>query len=91
MKLADLSALCDLLRKKGVTEFEGTVEEIGVLKLRLGSADGEPVNLKAQVDEIKKEYRKMLDPQPRGNDGLTQMEQEDLYGQTVDDFESAKG
>jgi hypothetical protein len=93
VKLDELSKLCDLLRKKGIVEFKGTTEEFGPLELRLSSAVGEvvPESPEAQADEVKKEFRKMLTSKPRGRDGLTADEQEDLYGQVVDEIPDKEG
>lgn len=91
MKLKELGELLDLLREKGVVEFEAIVEDGGSpVRLKLGSfaavPDAVTASSAAQVDDVKKEFQKLMASQPRGRDGLTASDQEDLYGTVVDTF-----
>lgn len=80
-----LEKLLDLLRAKGVTEFEGD----GV-KVKFGPL--EPVLTPAQeADAVKKDFKKMLASKPRGLDGLTYEEQVDLYGTVMDEIAAEPG
>jgi hypothetical protein len=78
----ELGALLDLLREKGVTEFSGF--DITVKLGSFAAASEQPASTAAQADSVRAEFQKMIASKPRGKDGLTAEEQEDLYGTVID-------
>lgn len=78
MDLVELGNLLDLLRQKGVVEFE-----FNEVKVRLGPANEAEGPKMERVNELKAEFQKSI----IGRDGLTKEQQEELYGQQVDAFE----
>lgn len=86
MKIAELGELLDLLRAKGVVEFEHHTET-GPIKLKLGPVDAP--SSAAQSGGVKAAFREMMKAptsKPKGPDGLTAAQQEEIYGVVMDDI-----
>ena len=91
MKIAELGELLDLLRAKGVVEFEHHTET-GPIKLKLGPVDApsSAVQPEGGVKAAFKEMMKAPNRKPTGRDGLTAEKQEELYGVVLDDILDAE-
>lgn len=82
MDLNELEKLLDLLRRKGVTEFEGhNAATFQDFKIKLGPA------VEAPAEEIPQDPVKAAAKNMFGKDGLSREQQAELYGQEVDEFE----
>lgn len=80
-KFKKLDDLIDHLRAKGVTAFKGPLEEDGPV-VELVLMPTEPP--KFEPEKRKKTIEEKLEGAPRGADGLTAEQQEDLYGSAID-------
>ncbi len=75
MFMSSLSGLIDLLRQKGVTRYDGPLNDSRVsLELAAAAADAAMADSDDKV-EVKGKL---------GKDGLTKQEQMDLYGRVID-------
>lgn len=74
-----LDALIDHLRAKGVTAFKGQLDDAPVELVLLPSEPPKP-----EPEKKKKTIEEKLEGAPRGADGLTAEEQDDLYGRVID-------
>lgn len=74
-----LDALIDHLRAKGITAYKGQLDDSPVELVLLPS---EP--LRPEPEKKKKSLAERLEGVPRGADGLTAEEQEDIYGRVID-------
>jgi len=75
-----LDALIDHLRAKGVTAFKGPLPD-GDVPVELVLLPVEPMK---DEPERKKSVEERLEGAPRGADGLTAEQQEELYGSVID-------
>lgn len=76
-----LDALIDHLREKGITAFKGPLDDDGAV-VELVLLPSEPP--KFEPEKRKKTIDEQLEGPPRGADGLTAEQQEDLYGSVID-------
>lgn len=92
MKISELGELLDLLRAKGVVEFEHHTET-GPIKLKLGPIDSPSSAVKPEGDVVQSAFKKMVKApsrQPTGPDGLTAEQQEEIYGVVLDDLQDTE-
>lgn len=71
--------LIDLLRAKGVTEYEGVVDGLRLVRLKLGPLPASVEEVK-QVVDIPRDVKKSR----IGADGYTAAEQLEVYGRVID-------
>lgn len=74
-----LANLIDLLRAKGVTEYEGLVDGLRHIRLKLGPLPASVEDVK-QVVDIPRDVKKSR----VGADGYTAAEQLEVYGRIMD-------
>lgn len=74
-----LANLIDLLRAKGVTEYEGVVDGLRLVRLKLGPLPASVEDVK-QVVDIPRDVKKSR----IGADGYTAAEQLEVYGRVID-------
>lgn len=74
-----LANLIDLLRAKGVTEYEGVVDGLRLVRLKLGPLPASVEEVK-QVVDIPQDVKKSR----VGADGYTAAEQLEVYGRVID-------
>ena len=74
-----LANLIDLLRAKGVTEYEGVVDGLRLVRLKLGPLPASVEDVK-QVVDIPRDVKKSR----IGADGYTAAEQLEVYGRIMD-------
>lgn len=74
-----LANLIDLLRAKGVTEYEGVVDGLRLVRLKLGPLPASVEEVK-QVVDIPRDVKKSR----IGADGYTAAEQLEVYGRIID-------
>lgn len=74
-----LANLIDLLREKGVTEYEGVVDGLRLVRLKLGPLPASVEDVK-QVVDIPRDVKKSR----IGADGYTAAEQLEVYGRVID-------
>lgn len=74
-----LATLIDLLREKGVTEYEGVVDGLRLVRLKLGPLPASVEDVK-QVVDIPRDVKKSR----VGADGYTAAEQLEVYGRIMD-------
>lgn len=74
-----LANLIDLLRAKGVTEYEGVVDGLRLVRLKLGPLPASVEEVK-QVVDIPRDVKKSR----IGADGYTAAEQLEVYGRIMD-------
>lgn len=74
-----LANLIDLLRAKGVTEYEGVVDGLRLVRLKLGPLPASVEDVK-QVVDIPRDVKKSR----VGADGYTAAEQLEVYGRIMD-------
>lgn len=74
-----LANLIDLLRAKGVTEYEGVVDGLRLVRLKLGPLPASVEEVK-QVVDIPRDVKKSR----VGADGYTAAEQLEVYGRIMD-------
>lgn len=74
-----LATLIDLLRAKGVTEYEGVVDGLRLVRLKLGPLPASVEDVK-QVVDIPRDVKKSR----VGADGYTAAEQLEVYGRVID-------
>lgn len=74
-----LANLIDLLREKGVTEYEGVVDGLRLVRLKLGPLPASVEEVK-QVVDIPRDVKKSR----IGADGYTAAEQLEVYGRVID-------
>lgn len=74
-----LASLIDLLREKGVTEYEGVVDGLRLVRLKLGPLPASVEDVK-QVVDIPRDVKKSR----VGADGYTAAEQLEVYGRIMD-------
>lgn len=74
-----LANLIDLLRAKGVTEYEGVVDGLRLVRLKLGPLPASVEEVK-QVVDIPRDVKKSR----IGADGYTAAEQLEVYGRVID-------
>lgn len=74
-----LANLIDLLRAKGVAEYEGVVDGLRLVRLKLGPLPASVEEVK-QVVDIPRDVKKSR----IGADGYTAAEQLEVYGRIMD-------
>lgn len=86
MKVKELGELLDILREKGVTEYEAEGDK---LKLKLGPVDSPSSVVPSKGAKVKAAFKEMMEAparKPTGPDGLTKEQQEEIYGVAIDDI-----
>jgi|CXWL01.1.fsa_nt_gi hypothetical protein len=86
LKPTELGELLDVLRAKGVVEFKHH-DETGTIMLKFGPAEASSSEVPAKRG-VKAAFQEMMAPtrKPRGPDGLTAEQQEEVYGVVLDDI-----